>query len=117
MQPEQRERPGPLTADGLTALLVKRVLGWRAGPDRYLMADRQWLPRGKFQPTTRLEAAFRLLIAVKPVDYKLGGSGSGPCWARVRTSGGLGEATNPSMPLAICLALARALGINVEGLG
>src|ERR1039458_2730642 len=58
MQPEQGGRTGPLTADGLTALLAECVLGWRSGPDRFMMADRQWLPRGKFRPTTRIEAAF-----------------------------------------------------------
>jgi hypothetical protein len=109
--------PGVLTAEHFTALLAEHLLGWRAGPDRYMMADRQWLKRERFQPTTSLDAAKRLLDAVKPIDYTLEGSSSGPCWARVRTPGGSGEATSPSMPLAICLALARALGIDVEGLG
>jgi hypothetical protein len=106
-----------LTNEHLSALLAERLLGWRAGPDRYIMADRQWLKRERFRPTKRLDAAFRLLIAARPLDYKLEGSGSGVCWARVRTPEGSGEAKNSSMPLAICLAIARALGIEVCDMG
>jgi hypothetical protein len=111
------DKPPIMTNEHLSALLAERVLGWRAGPNRYIMADRQWLKRERFQPTKRIDAAFRLLIAIRPFDYKLEGSGSDVCWARVRTPGGSGEAKNPSMPLAICLAIARALGIDVEGVG
>ena len=105
-----------MTAQQLTALLAERILGWRVGPDRYVLADRRWLKRERFQPTERVDAAFRLLGAVKPIDYKLGGSGSGACWAEVKLDGGSGEATSASMSLAICLAIARALGIDVERL-
>jgi hypothetical protein len=105
-----------MTTESLAGILAEKVMGWRVGPDRYIMAGRQWLKRERFQPTKRIDAAFRLLIAVKPVDYKLGGSGSGVCWARVKLNGASGDATSPSMPLAICLAIARALGIDVETL-
>ena len=107
-----------MTRESLTAMLVERLFGWKARPDRFMTGDgREWLKRAAFEPTKSLDAAYRLLNAVKPIDYKLGGSSSGPCWARVRTAGGSGEATNDSMPLALCLAIAGALGLNVEDLG
>ena len=107
-------RTGVLTADMLTALLVERVLGWRVGPDRYMMADRQWLKQERFQPTKSIDAACRLLIALRPIEYTFGGAGASDCWAKVRLKGMSGEAASPSLPLAICLAIARALGIDVE---
>jgi hypothetical protein len=109
---------GRFFADQLTNILVLRIFGWKASRDRFMTGDdRGWVQRERFQPTKSVDTAFRLLIAVKPIDYKLEGSASGPCWVRVRAPGGSGEATSPSMPLAICLAIARAIGVDVEGLG
>jgi hypothetical protein len=104
-----------LTADQLTALLAQRLFGWKVRRDRFMTGDdRGWLKRERFQPTTSLDAAFRLLSALKPLDYKLGGSGSGACWATVKLKEASGEGTGRSLPLALCLAIARALGIHVE---
>jgi hypothetical protein len=106
-----------MTNDQLMAILAQRVMGWRVCPDRFLTGDRQWLPRHKFQPTKKLDNAFQLLSAAQPVEYRLGGtSRTGPCWARVKLNGSAGEATSRSMPLAICLAVARAVGIEVGDL-
>jgi hypothetical protein len=104
-----------VTADQLTALLVERLFGWKVCRDRFMTGgDREWLKRAAFQPTNSLDAAFRLLKALKPVDYKLGGSASGPCRAQVKLSGTSGEASATSLPIAICLAIAKVLGIEVE---
>jgi len=106
-----------MTNELLTAILVERMMGWRVCPDRFLTGDRQWLARHKFQPTKKLDNAFQLLNAADPVEYRLGGSNrTGACWARVKLNGAAGEATSRSMPLAICLAIARALGIEVGDL-
>jgi hypothetical protein len=104
-----------MTRESLTALLVQRLFGWKVRRNRFMTGDeREWIKRERFQPTSSLDAAYRLLGAAKPIDYKLGGSGSGPCWARVMLNGASGEASSDSLPLAICLAIAHALGIEVE---
>jgi hypothetical protein len=104
-----------VTSDQLTALLVQPIFGWRACRDRFMTGDdREWLKRDAFQPTKSLDAAFRLLKAIKPVDYRLGGSASGPCWAQVKLNRTSGEASASSLPIAICLAIAKTLGIEVE---
>jgi hypothetical protein len=104
-----------MTRESLTAMLVERLFGWKARPDRFMTGDgRDWVKRDAFQPTKSLDAAFRLLKAIKPVDYKLGGSASGRCWAKVKLSGTSGEASATSLPIAICLAIAKTLGIEVE---
>src|SRR5580698_10722710 len=107
-----------MTRESLTDTLVQRFFGWNAHRDRFMTGkDRDWVKRTAFQPTKSLDAAYRLLNALKPVEYKLGGSGSGACWAKVKLKGASGEGTSASMPMAICLAIARAIGIDVEGLG
>jgi hypothetical protein len=96
-------------------MLVQRIFSWKARRDRFMTGeDRGWVKRAAFQPTKSLDAAFRLLAAVKPVDYELRRSGTGPCTAKVTLKAAAGAATSPSMPLAICLALARSLNIEVE---
>lgn len=103
-----------VTADKLTALLAERVLGWRAAPDRFLLNGRCWLARWRFQPLRNLEDAFRLLDAAKPTEYSMGRRGAGAFWVRIRLSGSVGEAHCKSKPRAICLAVARALGVDVD---
>jgi len=50
-----------MTSDVVTARLAERVMGWSVAPDRYLIGNRSWIPRWRFQPLERLEDAFRLL--------------------------------------------------------
>jgi hypothetical protein len=107
-----------VTIELLTAILAEKLMGWRVCHHRFLTDDCQWLPRHKSQPTKKLDNAFQLLNAAEPVEYRLGGSNrTGDCWARVKLNGAAGEATSHSMPLAICLAIARPLGIEVVDLG
>src|SRR5689334_12677749 len=63
--------PRRMTAEGLTAALAERVLGWKATPDRFVISNRRWMPRWRFQPTKNLEDAFRLLDATNPLEYTL----------------------------------------------
>jgi hypothetical protein len=102
-----------MTPEVLTSLLVDKLLGWRATSDRFLMANRQWLPRWRFQPTSDLGHAFRLLDAARPEDFIICGTKNHDYTVRVRIRGILGEAASKSIPLAICLATARALGAEV----
>ena len=102
-----------MAPDNLTALLVKRVLHWSVAPDRFLTGNRGWVPRGRFRPTERIQDAFRLLLAAAPAEYDMGGAKGKPSWVKVRIGTAPAEASAPSLPLAICLAIAQALGIEV----
>jgi hypothetical protein len=98
----------------LTAILAERILGWSAGPDRFLTGKRGWLPRWRFRPAENLNDAFRLLEAATPDGYTMGSAKDGLCWARVLISGVVGEAHQPSQARAITFAIAHALGIEVD---
>jgi hypothetical protein len=57
-----------MTGERLTAILAQRVMGWRVAPDRFLMGNRRWSPRWRFQPTERVKDAYRLLERAAPQD-------------------------------------------------
>jgi hypothetical protein len=96
-----------------TGLLAQRVLGWTVAPDRFLTGGRQWLPRWRFQPLKRLEDAFQLMNGAAPEEYTLG-SEKGGFWAKVRIAGATGEAHESSQARAMTLAIARAIGLEVD---
>ena len=102
------------TPDQLTAVLAARVLGWRVTPERFLTGDRGWLPRWKFQPIQRLADAIRLLEAFNPDEYSVGAGTNGGFCARIKVSGQTVAAEAATKPLAICLAVAAALGLEVD---
>ena len=102
-----------MTNDHLTAILAERIMGWTVGPDRFLMAKRRWQPRWRFQPTENLDDAFKLLEKAAPRDYSMGDDGKG-FRVRVRIGKTIGEACDISKPRAITLAVARAVGIEVD---
>ncbi|HEY1205254.1 MAG: hypothetical protein ABSH46_11190 [Bryobacteraceae bacterium] len=102
-----------MTTDQLTAVLAKRVMGWGVGPDRFLTANRGWMPRWRFQPTENLDDAFKLLENAAPQDYSMGDGGKG-FRVRVRIGRTVGEAHDISKPRAITFAVARAVGIEVD---
>jgi len=104
-----------MTIDQLNAILAERIMGWTVGPERFMMGDRRWLPRWRFQPATRLEDAFRLLERAAPQEYAMGAAESGGFWARVRIAGTTGEARGQSQARAMTLAIARAVGLKVDG--
>jgi hypothetical protein len=104
-----------VTDDQVAAILAERVMGWRVGPERFMMGGRRWLPRWRFQPATRLEDAFRLLERAAPQEYAMGAAENGGFWARVRIAGTTGEARESSQAQAMTLAIARAVGLNVGG--
>ena len=101
-----------MTNDQLAAILAERVMGWSVGPDRFMMGDRRWQPRWRFQPAKRLEDAFRLLEQAAPQEYALRAAENGGFWASVHIAGNTGEATESSQARAITLAVARALRLD-----
>ena len=103
-----------MTTDALTSLLAQRVLGWTAAPDRFLMGDRRWLPRWRFQPTKNLMDAFQLLDGAAPDEYSMCGDSKGNFRVQVRIGNGTGEADGTSKPRAITVAVARALRLQVD---
>jgi hypothetical protein len=103
-----------VTTDMLTSLLAQRVLGWTVAPDRFLMGDRRWMPRWRFQPEKRLEDAGRLLSAAAPQEYTVSTTEHGAFWVKVRIAGRTGEACDSCQPRAITLAVARALRLEVD---
>jgi hypothetical protein len=102
-----------VTPEVLTNLLAQQLLGWTVTPDRFLTGRRSWMPRWRFQPTQKLEDAFRLLDQAGLDEYRISGDGRGYFAVRVRIGSRIGEACGVSKPLAITRAIALALGIEV----
>lgn len=98
----------------MTALLAQRVMGWTVGPDRFMMGNRGWTPHWRFQPTQKLDDAFRLLEGASPEEYSISGDNKRNIRVRVRIRGATGEAHGTSKPLVITHAIARAVGVEVE---
>ena len=103
-----------MTSENLAAILAERVMGWTVGPDRFMMGNRGWTPRWRFQPFISLEDAFRLLEETAPLEYSMWGDSKGNFRVKVRIVDGTGEAGGTSKPRAITLAVARALAVPME---
>jgi hypothetical protein len=109
----RNHKPKRVTIEALTSILAMQVMKWGVAPDRFLMEGRKWLPRWRFQPTNRIEDAFRLIEALDPEEYTMGGRGADEFWVCVRLhNGGIGEANDRSKTLAITYAVARAIGAD-----
>ncbi len=105
-----------MSTDQLTAILAERVMGWRVGPDRFLMGHRRWQPRWRFQPLDRLQDAARLLEAAAPERCTIHADKNGLVSVRVQIAGKAGESRERSRSRAIALAIARAIHIDVDSL-
>lgn len=91
-----------MTDEHLTALVAQRVMGWTVGPDRFMMGNRSWMPRWRFQPAKRLEDAFRLLERAAPQECTMGTGENGGFWVKVRLASCTGEACESSKPQHCC---------------
>ena len=80
-----------MSNDQLTAVLAERVMGWTVGPDRFMMGNRGWMPRWRFQPADKLDDAFRLLQEAAPQAYSICGDGTGNIHVQDRSAGRVGE--------------------------
>jgi hypothetical protein len=103
-----------MTNDRLTAILAERVMGWRVTGDRFLMGNRRWAPRWRFQPASKIADAIQLLQKAAPEEFAVKAEASGAYHARTRIGGRTGMATDKSQARAITYAVARALGINLH---
>ena len=104
-----------MTSDQLSAVLARRVMEWRVGPDRFLMGNRRWLPRWRFRPSENLKDAHRLLEQLAPREYRIDRAQDGQFLVRIHLAGACGEARDSSQARALTFAIARAIGIEVEG--
>ena len=103
-----------MTSDRLTGILAEKVMRWRLCPERFLLDGRQWKPRWHFQPFERTADALKLLEAARPDHYNISGTDGSGFAVEVRISGVIGRASSSSQARSITLAIARALGIEVE---
>jgi hypothetical protein len=88
-------------------------MGWVAQPKRFLTGNRGWLARWRFQPLKNVADAFRLAEAVHPDEFAMICRGAG--WTvRVRITGSVGCAKDPSIARTISQAVARAIGLDVS---
>ena len=101
-----------MSSEQLTAALAERVMGWTVGPDRFMMGNRGWMPRWRFQPADKLDDAFRLLQEAAPQAYSICGDDKGSIHVEVRINGAVGEARGTSIPGVVTNAVARAVGIQ-----
>lgn len=101
-----------MRAAELNAVVAERVMGWKITPDRFLTGGRGWIPRWRFQPAKHIGDALQLLTGAAPQDYKIVPDKCGHFSVYVRVAGHRGQAVARLLPLAITLAVARAIGIT-----
>jgi hypothetical protein len=102
------------SVDHLTVVLAERIMGWTAGPDRFSMGKRKWIPRWRFHPTNRMEDALVLLKHLAPDRYEMGCGENGVFWAKVHIACTTGAAHEASQAKALTFAIAGAVGIEVR---
>jgi hypothetical protein len=93
--------------------LASRVMGWKVASGRFVKPSRSWIPKWRFAPLERLEDAF-LLLDTSRATFTLARNATGVFTASVRLAQRLGEASGEVKARTITLALARALGIEVD---
>jgi len=101
-----------MTNDRLTAILAERVMGWRVTSDRFLMGDRRWAPRWRFQPAKKIADALQLLQKAAPEEFSVRSDSNGVFHARIRIGRRVGLAIDKSHARAVTFAVARAAGID-----
>jgi hypothetical protein len=97
----------------LTEELASRIMGWRVTPDRFVKSGRSWVPRWHFKPLVDLANAFELLDKATD-NYKI------TCdrrtfTAEVEVKSRLGRASGDNLARTITTAVARSLGLEVDG--
>ena len=93
--------------------LACRVFGWRAAPGRYVKGGRSWTPRHRFAPLLRLDDAFQLVDRVATSCNLIVAKG-GPVFVEVQLGARVGNASGKSKARTVTIALARALGLEVD---
>jgi hypothetical protein len=98
----------------LTARLAEIAMGWRVTGGRFLMGNKRWAPRWRFQPLKKIADAMRLLEKAGPTTCAMNCDSNGTFHVKVRLAGKTGEANDKSKARAITYAIAGALGLEVE---
>jgi hypothetical protein len=98
----------------IAAILAERVLGWRVGPERFLLGNRQWITRSQFRPFDRVQDAFRLLRKAS-IAFSLTKTTDGGFTATVRVGDLTGTASGRAEAATITLAIARVVGLETGG--
>src|SRR5258706_7675787 len=102
-----------MSSTRLALILAERIMPWSAAPDRFRLVNRQWITRSRFQPLNHVQDAFRLLQKANST-LSLTRSADGVFTATVRIGGQAGCASGASEAATITLAVARAIGIQVD---
>jgi len=97
--------------DRLTDELVRRVMGWRVAPGRFIKTGRSWIPRWRFQPFEDLAASLELLEHAAN-RFCLNGNRD-TFTARVQIGDRFGTASVGSKARTITTAICRALGMQI----
>jgi hypothetical protein len=93
--------------------LAEHIFYWRVSPNRFLTGNRCWLPRWKFQPTTKLNDALRVLEGLEPQEFSISADRKDGYCAKVTIADRVIYGRDKSKPMAICRAVAAVLGIDV----
>lgn len=96
----------------LTEELVRRALGWRVAPGRYLKPGRGWIPEWRFRPLREVADAFQLVDRVAD-SFTLTSSSPRVVSANVKVGRRCGKASGEQIARTITIALARALGLEI----
>jgi hypothetical protein len=102
-----------MSTERLTTILAQKVMRWGIAPNRFLLGNRHWITKTRFQPLKRIEDAFKLLRKLG-CDYSLTRTGNENLRVTVRIGSRIGVATAASEPMAIGLAVAQAVGIDTQ---
>jgi hypothetical protein len=97
--------------DRLTDELACRIFGWRVAPGRFIKSGRNWAPRHRFAPLTRLDDAFQLVDRVA-TSSKLSMVKGGHVVAEVQVGNRIGKASGDAKARTVTIALARAIGLE-----
>ncbi len=102
-----------MTATRIDSMMAERVMGWRTARGRFLRGDRRWTPHWRFQPTTRVADAFRLLEHAAPTKVSIISDNSGAFRVTLQIYGRTSKVTDRSKARAITLAVALAMELEV----
>ncbi len=106
------------------ALIAEKVMGWKIGegwqPWPGGCLERIWVDnRGRKQysycdwsPSTNITYAWRVLVKMKNYLPSLQWNGSGSYWFCTFDNGGQVGCTDPTAPMAVCLAALKVIEAN-----
>jgi hypothetical protein len=96
----------------LTDQLASKVMGWRVGPDRFILDGRRWLPKWRFAPLSCLDDAFKLLDR-SGSTFKLQRISGMGFVVEVQVGDRVGRGSGEQKARVITFAVALALGLEL----